>query len=268
MRPVFENTLFTNGQFCGKINRMFLVWGVALVRLDKLLTVTATATRSESARAVRAGAVLVNGVAAKSSAMQVDPERDRVVFCGSEVVYRLHHYVILNKPQGYVSATEDGKDPTVLELLPQKYTTLGLFPCGRLDKNTLGLMLLTDDGELAHRLLSPRHHVEKRYFFRVKFPLNEAECMQFREGLVLEDGYETKPAGIELSPDMKSGIITLVEGKYHQIKRMMLALHNQITHLERISFGPLTLPQDLERGAWRELTGAEEQALLDAAKTV
>ena len=125
-----------------------------------------------------------------------------------------------------------------------------------------------DTNELAHRLLSPRRHVTKRYLFRVKFPLNEGECAQFREGLVLEDGYETKPAGIELFSDMKSGIITLVEGKYHQIKRMMQALHNQITHLERISFGPLTLPEDLPRGAWRELTGEEEQSLLDAAKTV
>ncbi len=236
------------------------------MRLDRFLTVTATATRSEAARAVRAHAVLVNGEAAKSAAMQIDPEKDRVEYCGKAVLYRAHHYLILNKPEGYVSATEDGKDPTVLELLPPKYTTLGLFPCGRLDKNTLGLMLLTDDGDLAHRLLSPRRHVEKRYFFRVKFPLNEAECVRFREGLVLEDGYETKPAGIELLPDMRSGVITLVEGKYHQIKRMMLALHNQITELERISFGPLTLPDDLPRGAWRELTAEEENALLEAAK--
>ena len=238
------------------------------MRLDKLLTVTATATRSEAARAVRAGTVLVNGKPAPSPAMQVDPEKDRVCYGGCEVRYRAHHYLILNKPEGYVSATEDGKDPTVLDLLPQKYTTLGLFPCGRLDKNTVGLMLLTDDGELAHRLLSPRRHVEKHYYFRVKFPLNEAECAQFKQGLVLDDGYETKPAGIELDADLRSGVITLVEGKYHQIKRMMQALHNQITHLERIRFGPLSLPSDLERGAWRELTGEEEQALLDATKTV
>lgn len=236
------------------------------MRLDKLLTVTATATRSEAARAVRAGAVLVNGVPAKSAAVHIDPERDAVEYCGRAVMYRTHHYIILNKPIGYVSATEDGKDPTVLELLPPKYTALGLFPCGRLDKNTLGLMLLTDDGDLAHRLLSPRRHVTKRYYFRVKFPLTEAECARFREGLVLEDGYETKPADIALSSDMTSGVITLIEGKYHQIKRMMLALHNQITHLERISFGPLSLPSELARGAWRELTQEEENALREAAK--
>ena len=236
------------------------------MRLDKLLTVTATATRSEAARAVRAGQVLVNGTPAKKADMQIEPMRDTVLYRGSPVLYREHYYILLNKPTGYVSATEDGREPTVLTLLPEKYTTLGLFPCGRLDKNTEGLMLLTDDGDTAHRLLSPRRHVTKRYRFTVKFPLTEAECRHFREGLVLEDGYETKPADILLDDGGKSGIITLIEGKYHQIKRMMLALHNQITSLERISFGPLTLPADLPRGAWRELTKEEETALLEAAK--
>ena len=236
------------------------------MRLDKFLSVTATATRSEAARAVRAGRVLINGVPPKSAASPVDPARDVVEYAGQRVEYRAHHYILLNKPQGYVSATDDGKDPTVLDLLTEKYTALGLFPCGRLDKNTVGLMLLTDNGDLAHRLLSPRRHVTKRYYFKVKFPLNETECARFRAGLTLEDGYETKPADIVLAEDMHSGVITLVEGKYHQIKRMMLALHNQITHLERISFGPLSLPEDLARGAWRLLTPEEEQALLAAAE--
>ncbi len=236
------------------------------MRLDKLLTVTATATRSEAARAVRAGQVLVNGLPAKKADMQIEPMRDTVLYRGSPVLYREHYYILLNKPTGYVSATEDGREPTVLTLLPPKYTALGLFPCGRLDKNTEGLMLLTDDGDTAHRLLSPRRHVTKRYRFTVKFPLTESECARFREGLVLEDGYETKPADILLDDGGKSGIITLIEGKYHQIKRMMLALHNQITSLERISFGPLALPADLPRGAWRELTKEEETALLEAAK--
>ncbi len=237
------------------------------MRLDKLLSVCAVATRSEAGKAVRAGKITVNGVPARRADQQVDPERDLVLFCGERVQYKPYRYVLLNKPEGYVSATEDGRDPTVLELLPPLYTALGLFPCGRLDKNTLGLMLLTNDGELSHRLLSPRRHVEKRYAFRAKFPLNEAECARFRDGLVLEDGYETKPADIVLGPDGRSGVITLVEGKYHQIKRMMLALHNQITYLERISFGPLTLPPELERGEWRELTAEEQAALLAAAQS-
>ena len=236
------------------------------MRLDKFLSVTATATRSEAGKAARAGQITVNGVPVKKADVQIDPDKDKVTYCGTPVAYKQYHYVLLNKPDGYVSATEDGRDPTVLELLPPQYTAFGLFPCGRLDKHTLGLMLLTDDGETAHRLLSPRRHVSKRYAFRCKFPLTKEECERFREGLVLEDGYETKPADIELNEDMRSGVITLVEGKYHQIKRMLEALHNQITYLERISFGPLTLPADLARGEWRELTPEEETAILDAAK--
>ena len=236
------------------------------MRLDKFLSVTATATRSEAGKAARAGQITVNGVPVKKADVQIDPDKDLVTYCGTPVQYKQYHYVLLNKPDGYVSATEDGRDPTVLELLPPQYTAFGLFPCGRLDKHTLGLMLLTDDGDTAHRLLSPRRHVAKRYAFRCKFPLTHEECARFRDGLVLEDGYETKPADIELNEDMRSGIITLVEGKYHQIKRMLEVLHNQITYLERISFGPLTLPNDLARGEWRELSAEEEKAILDAAK--
>ena len=236
------------------------------MRLDKLLSVTATATRSEAAKAVRAGAVTVNGVPARRADAQVDPERDAVVYCGAPVVYKPFRYVLLNKPDGYVSATEDGRDLTVLELLPPLYTALGLFPCGRLDKHTLGLMLLTNDGDLSHRLLSPRRHVPKRYRFRCKFPLSNEDRARFCEGLVLENGYETKPADIALDEGRLSGEITLTEGKYHQIKRMMETLHNQITYLERVSFGPLTLPEDLPRGAWRELTKEEEAALRAAAE--
>ena len=141
-----------------------------------------------------------------------------------------------------------------------------LFPCGRLDKHTLGLMLLTNNGTLSHRLLAPRRHVAKQYRFTAKFPISDADCTAFRAGLCLEDGYTTKPAGIELFEDRRSGVITLVEGKYHQIKRMLEVLHNQITSLERISFGPLTLDPALARGAWRELTPEEEAALFAAAE--
>lgn len=234
------------------------------MRLDKFLSITATATRSEAGKAIRRGGVTVNGTPARRADMQIDEQHDEIVFCGERVIYKPYRYVLLNKPDGYVSATEDGRDPTVLTLLPPVYTALGLFPCGRLDKHTLGLMLLTNDGELAHRLLSPRHHVQKRYAFRCKFPLTDGECARFRNGLVLEDGYETKPADIELFEDAHSGIITLVEGKYHQIKRMMESLHNQITYLERISFGPIALPEELARGEWRELTPDEEATLIAA----
>lgn len=234
------------------------------MRLDRFLSITATATRTESARAARAGRLTVNGRTVHRADVQVDPACDTVCLDGVPVVYREHCYLLLHKPDGVVSATEDGRERTVLDLLPPALAARGLFPCGRLDKHTTGLMLLTDDGELAHRLLSPRRHVEKRYRFRVKFPLAAEDCTRFEAGLVLEDGYETKPAGIHLC-DLYSGVITLTEGKYHQIKRMMQALHNQITELVRISFGPLVLPPELAPGAWRELTREEEAALLAAA---
>ena len=236
------------------------------MRLDKYLSLAGIASRTETSKAVRGGEVLVNGIPARKADMQVDPDTVAVIFKGQSVTYRQFTYILMHKPDGVVSATEDGKDPTVVELLPKEAQKIGVFPCGRLDKHTLGLMLLTNNGELSHRLLSPKRHVAKRYAFRVKFPLSEADCDRFRDGVILEDGYETKPARIELAEDKRSGTVTLIEGKYHQIKRMMEALHNQITYLERVTFGPLSLPDELQRGAWRELTPDEEAALLAAAE--
>ena len=234
------------------------------MRLDKFFSAAAVLSRKECARAVRAGRVTVGGAVAKKPDQPCDPERDEICLDGVRIGYRKNHYILLYKPDGVVSATEDGKDETVLSLLPPEYTARGLFPCGRLDKHTTGLMLLTDDGELAHRLLSPRRHVEKSYRYRVKFPLTAGECARLEAGLVLEDGYETKPAKIR-QDDAYSGTITLTEGKYHQIKRMMLALHNQITELKRVTFGPLTLPAEFSPGEWREVNETELAALRAAA---
>ncbi|MBQ9080236.1 MAG: rRNA pseudouridine synthase [Clostridia bacterium] len=235
------------------------------MRIDKLLSVCSIATRSESGRAARAGRITVNGVAERNAARQIDTERDEVCFDGARVIYREHVYIMLNKPEGYVSATEDGRDPTVLELLPDEVRRAGMFPCGRLDKNTLGLMLLTDDGELAHRLLAPKRHVEKRYRFVCRNEVSEADRQALETGLQLADGYMTKPAAVELFDDRKSGIITLHEGKYHQIKRMFGAVNdNRIIHLERITFGPLTLDESLGRGEWRYLDDDEIAALMAA----
>lgn len=232
------------------------------MRLDKLLSECGVLTRTESSRAVRRGSVTVNGKPAQSPAMQVDPAKDNVFVCGERVMYRKFVYYLLNKPDGYVSATEDGREKTVLELLAADAARRGVFPCGRLDKHTTGLMFLTDDGAMGHDLLSPRHHVEKIYRFTVKFPLTAEEVVGLEAGAVLEDGYVTKPSRIVLDADRKGGTIALIEGKYHQIKRMMESVHNQITSLERISFGPLTLDgAGLSRGEWRELTSDEVAAL-------
>ncbi len=233
------------------------------MRLDKFLVATGCCTRSVAKKQIRAGAVTVNGAVPKSGDADIDPETDRISYCGQVVTYRKYTYIMLNKPEGYVSATEDGREKTVLDLIPPEHRRRGLFPCGRLDKNTLGLMLITDNGDLGHKLLAPKSHVKKQYRFKSKFPVSESDAARFVGGLVLEDGYETKPAEIRLEGSKDEGVITLVEGKYHQIKRMLEALDNKIIYLERISFGPLVLDKSLARGEWRYLTD-EEVALLEA----
>ena len=224
------------------------------------------ASRSESSKAARQGQILVNGTAVRSADAHIDPEVDEVVFCGRTVSYRQYTYILMNKPDGVVSATEDGRDKTVLDLLPEELQKLNLFPCGRLDKHTLGLVLLTDNGELSHRLLSPKRHVRKTYRFESKFEINDTDKEYLEKGATLEDGYVTKPSEIELFEDRKSGKITLTEGKYHQIKRMLESVNNKITYLERISFGPLSLDVDLERGEWRYLTQEEIKKLEESSK--
>ena len=230
------------------------------MRLDKMLSECGVASRSETSRAARGGKITVNGTVVRKPDVAVDPERDEVVFCGKPVRYRKFVYVMLNKPDGYISATEDGRgDPVVTDLLPPEYSKMGIFPCGRLDKHTLGLMLLTNDGALSHKLLAPKSHVSKSYAFSVRFPLSDADLDALRAGVDI-GGYVTKPCEIELRETL-SGIITITEGKYHQIKLMMEAVHNKITALERVTFGPLTLDPTLDRGEWRELT-SEEIAVL------
>ena len=231
------------------------------MRLDKMLSECGIASRKESAKAARAGQITVNGSPVRNADAKIDPERDLVIFCGKTVQYKQYVYFRLNKPDGYVSATEDGKDPTVVELLPKEAQKIGVFPCGRLDKHTLGLMLLTNNGALSHRLLAPKSHVAKSYGFCVKFPLSAEDVAALETGVDI-GGYLTKPCTLRLESP-KNGVITLTEGKYHQIKLMMESVHNQITHLERLTFGPLVLDPALQRGEWRELT-EEEIALLNA----
>ena len=231
------------------------------MRIDKFLSNMGIATRTESSKAARQGGILVNGAAVKKADIHIDPEKDVVTYCGRVIEYRKYTYILMNKPDGVVSATEDGRDKTVIDLLPEELQKLNLFPCGRLDKHTVGLVMLTDDGDLAHRLLSPKHHVKKKYYFESKFPLNEDEISYLQKGATLEDGYITKPSEIELFEDKKSGHITLVEGKYHQIKRMLESVNNKITYLERITFGPLVLDEKLARGEWRFLTENEIKGL-------
>lgn len=230
------------------------------MRLDKLISECGLASRSECGRAARSGQITVNGIPVRRADEKVDPERDHVVYCGTPVVYRRFVYLMLNKPDGYISATEDGRgDPVVTDLLPTEFRKMNIFPCGRLDKHTLGLMLLTNDGVLAHKLLAPKSHVTKSYRFSVKFPLSKSDVATLEAGVDI-GGYVTKPCQVVLNGE-RDGVISITEGKYHQIKLMMEAVHNQITYLERLTFGQLLLDERLLRGQWRELTAEEIQAL-------
>ena len=231
------------------------------MRLDKFLSNMGKATRSEAARLVRQGKVLVNGVPAKRSDTQIDPENDTILLNGLPVCYKEFTYIMLNKPEGYVSATDDPREKTVLDLVDPEDRRKGLFPCGRLDKNTLGLVILTNDGDSAHRLLSPRHHVSKVYKFEALLPISEDDVARLQRGVDI-GGYFTKPCTVRLTGE-KCGEITLTEGKYHQIKRMLEAVGNKITYLERVSFGGIELDPQLKRGEWRYLTEAEEKYFVE-----
>ncbi len=233
------------------------------MRIDKLLSQLGIASRKEASRAAKSGGVTVDGAVVKDLSTHVDPEKCRIFYLGREVVYQKYTYVMLNKPEGYVSATDDKSLPYVTELLPDELRRRELFPVGRLDRDTTGLMILTNNGQLAHSLLSPKHHVRKEYSFTAAEPLRAGAEEMFRNGVTLADGYECKSAELLLSEDRREGRIVLTEGKYHQIKRMIAAMGNRVTRLERISFGGIPLDPALDRGEWRYLTD-EEIALLES----
>lgn len=230
------------------------------MRLDRFLSATGVSSRSEAPRIIKKGRITVNGVAAKRPDDRVDPDADEICLDGNPIIYREHTYIMLNKPQGYVSATEDRGLPTVLELLPPELRR-GLFPSGRLDRDTVGLMLLTDDGELSHFLLSPVSHLPKTYFFRCESPLSEENAERLRGGVELNGDGMTKPAELTLSDTGTEGQITITEGRYHQIKRMFAAVGNRITYLRRMSIGELSLDMSLPEGEWRFLTDEEIASL-------
>lgn len=232
-------------------------------RLDKLLSSTGRWSRSEVRRMVRQGRVLADGRLAASAEEKYDPAAVALRVDGAPVRLKKYVYIIMNKPAGLLSATEDGRGRTVLDLLPEEYRRRGLFPVGRLDKDTEGLLLLTDDGPLAHDLLSPKKHVDKRYFARVDGPLSDADRAAFASGMALGE-LRCLPAELEIlsSGPESEALVTLREGKFHQIKRMFAARDRQVLYLRRLSMGPLTLPDGLAPGEWRELSEAEEEALL------
>lgn len=232
-------------------------------RLDKLLAGTGKWSRREVKALVRQGLVRVDGRLAASAEEKLDPAAAIITVAGETISLCRFTYVMLHKPAGVLTATEDRKQPTVLDLLPPELRRIGLAPVGRLDKDTEGLLLLTNDGELAHRLLSPKYHVEKRYFARVDGELSAADAEAFARGMTLGDGLECLPAGLEVLPD-RVCIVTLREGKFHQVKRMLAARGAPVLYLKRLSMGPLTLDDSLAAGAYRLLRAEEILALYRA----
>lgn len=232
-------------------------------RLDKLLAGTGKWSRREVKALVRQGLVRVDGRLAASAEDKLDPAATVVTVAGETISLCRFIYVMLHKPAGVLTATEDRKQPTVLDLLPPELRRIGLAPVGRLDKDTEGLLLLTNDGELAHRLLSPKYHVDKRYLARVDGELSAADTEAFARGMTLGDGLECLPAGLEVLPD-RVCIVTLREGKFHQVKRMLAARGAPVLYLKRLSMGPLTLDDSLAAGAYRLLRAEEILALYRA----
>lgn len=228
-------------------------------RLDKFLTNAGIATRSQIKAILKTGRVRVDGVAVKDGSVKIDPQKQTVTLDGEAVGGRKRMVVMLNKPEGFVTSTEDPRDKTVMELLPKEYKSQELKPVGRLDKATEGLLLFTNDGELLHRLISPKKEVPKTYYARHEGTAGEADIAAFASGLTLRDGTVCLPARLEPLGKGES-LITVCEGKYHQVRRMMASRQMTVLYLERRSEGGLTLGE-LERGRTRELTEEEIQFL-------
>lgn len=226
-------------------------------RLDKFLSAQLGITRSEAKELIKRRVVTVGGTVAKLFDMKIDPEKDVVCSEGKEVTYRKHIYIMMNKPQGVVCSTKDGESKTVLELLPDSIRREGLFPAGRLDKDTEGFVFITDDGVLAHNILSPKHHVDKTYFAKLESPATEEDVTAFEEGLAIDGGDVCKPAKLEILSDPHEVLITISEGMYHQIKRMAQARNNKVLYLKRISIGGVKLDESLALGEWREMLHKE-----------
>ena len=229
------------------------------MRLDKFISSTTTLSRAEAKKIIKKG-ILINDILIKSPDYKVDEINDQVMVNGNRLVYQKYVYIMMNKPKDTVSATEDAIEKTVVDILKEEDRIYKVFPVGRLDKDTEGLMLLTNDGELAHRLISPKKDVVKKYYVEVSGELKEEHLSIVEAGVILEDGYKCKPARLEIlesSEDKSRANIYITEGKFHQVKRMMKSLETTVTYLKRISIGGLILDENLKLGEYRYLTEEE-----------
>ena len=238
------------------------------MRLDKYLVACAVGSRTEVKNFLKSGRVTVNGKKEKSAKLQINEETDEICFDGQKLTYEEFVYYMMNKPQGVISATEDPKHKTVLDLLDDLARSKEVFPVGRLDIDTHGLLLLTNDGQLAHALLSPKRHVDKTYLAQVDGIVTQEDVETFAQGIPLKD-FTCQPAKLELvSIDREKNQslvrVTIAEGKFHQVKRMVAYCDKEVVDLQRLTMGTLTLDEDLKRGEWRRLTKEELEALLES----
>ena len=233
-------------------------------RIDKVLSNLGHGTRKEVKALLKKGKVEIDGIKVSDSAMKIDPDKAVIKVSGEEIRYRKHIYLIMNKPAGVVSATVDNHDETVIDLIDEEYHAFKPFPIGRLDKDTVGLLLITNDGELNHKLIAPKNHVDKVYYAEINKFVDESDIATFKKGVVIDDGYKCMPAVLEVLNADENGsevMVTIQEGKFHQVKRMFESVDKKVVFLRRISFGPLKLDENLSEGQFRELS-EEEVSLL------
>ena len=240
------------------------------MRLDKFLVACAVGSRTEVKNLLKAGRVTVNGKKEKSAKLQIDEETDEICFDGQKLDYEEFVYYMMNKPQGVISATEDPKHKTVLDLMDDYAHAKEVFPVGRLDIDTHGLLLLTNDGKLAHALLSPKRHVDKTYLAQIDGIMTQEDVETFAQGIPLK-GFTCQPAKLEiLSVDTEKEEslvrVTIAEGKFHQVKRMVTYCDKKVLDLQRLTMGTLTLDEDLKRGEWRRLSKEELEGLLESVQ--
>lgn len=233
-------------------------------RIDKILSNLGHGTRKEVKAILKKGKVEVDGVIISDNAMKIDPDKTVIKVSGEEINYRKYIYLVMNKPAGVVSATVDKHDETVIDLIDEQYRAFDPFPIGRLDKDTVGLLLITNDGELNHKLIAPKNHVDKVYYAEINKFVDNSDVNAFKKGVVIDDGYKCMPAVLEVLNANENGaevMVTIQEGKFHQVKRMFESVDKKVVFLRRVSFGPLKLDENLLEGQCRELSEEEVNSL-------
>ncbi|KHD36999.1 pseudouridine synthase [Clostridium acetobutylicum] len=238
-------------------------------RLDKIISNMGYGSRKDVKKIIKDGRVNVDGEVVKDNNKQVDPQKSKIIVNGEEISYKKYIYLMMNKPDGVISATSDDYDKTVIDLLEVEDQVFEPFPIGRLDKDTVGLLFLTNDGDFNHRLISPKWHVDKVYYAKIDKDVTSEDVVAFKEGIVLDDGYKCMSAKLEVLNNSKEGSevkVTVREGKYHQVKRMFEAQGKKVVYLKRISFAGINLDENLEEGEYRELTEDEMKAIKQKIK--